>query len=67
MPLPPYAPELNPMENVWQFLRANKFCATVWDSYDDILDACAEAWNWFVNDAERIKSIGTRDWATVVV
>ena len=39
--LPPYAPELNPMENVWQFLRANKLCATVWDSYDDILDACA--------------------------
>ena len=67
VPLPPYAPELNPMENVWQFLRANKLCATVWDSYDAILDACAEAWNWFVNDPDRIKSIGTRDWATVNV
>ncbi len=67
VPLPSYAPELNPMENVWQFLRANKLCATVWDSYDDILDACAEAWNGFVADVDRIKSIGTRDWATVNV
>ena len=32
--LPPYAPELNPMENVWQYLRANKLAITVFDSYD---------------------------------
>ena len=25
--LPPYAPELNPMENVWHYLRENKLCA----------------------------------------
>ena len=30
VPLPPYSPELNPMENVWEFLRANKLSATVW-------------------------------------
>ncbi len=29
LPLPPYAPELNPMENVWEYLRANKLCALV--------------------------------------
>ena len=67
VPLPPYSPELNPMENVWEFLRANKLSATVWDSYDEILNACAKAWNWFVHDTDRIKSIGTRDWATVNV
>jgi len=33
------------MENVWQWLRANKLCATVWDTYDDIINACAEARN----------------------
>jgi hypothetical protein len=63
--LPPYAPELNPMENVWDYLRANKLSARVWDSYDEILAACADAWSWFVNDPSRIRSIGTRDWATV--
>jgi hypothetical protein len=43
--LPPYSPELNPMENVWDYLRQNKLCATVWDSYDDIVEACKRAWN----------------------
>jgi hypothetical protein len=38
--LPPYSPELNPMENVWDYLRQNKLCAQVWDTYDDILEAC---------------------------
>ena len=27
LPLPSYAPELNPMENVWEYLRANKLRA----------------------------------------
>ena len=67
LPLPPYAPELNSMENVWDYLRANKLSACVWDSYDEILAACADAWNWLVNDPARIRSIGTRDWATVNV
>ena len=65
--LPPYAPELNPMENVWAYLRANKLCALVWNSYDEIVEACAEAWNWLANDPGRIRSIGDREWATVTV
>ena len=65
--LPPYAPELNPMENVWAFLRANKLSALVWDTYDAIVDACVSAWHFLVADPERIRSIGTRDWACVRV
>jgi transposase len=41
--LPPYAPELNPIENVWEYLRANKFAITVFDDYDDIVDKTWEA------------------------
>ncbi len=67
LPLPPYAPELNPMENVWAYLRGNKLSARVWDSYDAIVEASAVAWNFFVTDLDRIRSIGTRDWATVNV
>ena len=63
--LPPYSPELNPMENVWDYLRQNKLCALVWSSYDAIVDACKAAWNWLIADADRIKSIGTREWACV--
>ncbi len=62
LPLPPYAPELNPMENVWQYLRANKLCARVWDSYEAIVEACVNAWNFLINDPDRIRSIGMREW-----
>ena len=65
--LPPYSPELNPMENVRQYLRGNKLSARIWDGYDEILAACADAWNWLIDDPGRIRSIGTRGWATVNV
>ena len=65
LPLPRYSPELNPMENVWEYLRANKLCNRVWNSYDAIVHACKNAWDFLVNDPERIRSIGARDWACV--
>lgn len=63
--LPPYSPELNPMENVWAYLRGNKLCALVWNSCDEIVEACRSAWMFPVNDPDRIRSIGNREWATV--
>lgn len=67
VPLPPYAPELNPMENVWEFLRANKLSAQIWDDYHAIVDACCAAWNWLIGQPQQIRSIGSRDWVTVNV
>ncbi len=65
--LPPYAPELNPMENVWEYLRKNQLSMTVWRTHNAIFDACCNAWNSLMKDAERIASITTRDWAQVNV
>ena len=60
--LPPYSPELNPMENVWAYLRANKLAISVFDNYEQIVDRCCEAWNFFANDKTAITSITTRQW-----
>jgi len=60
-----YAPELNPIENVWEYLRGNKLAITVFDDYDDIVDKTCDAWNFFEQDPNRIASITTRTWATV--
>lgn len=65
LPLPPYAPELNPMENVWDYLRGNKLSNIVYDSYEAMLEACKNAWLFLTNDPARITSIGTRTWACV--
>lgn len=63
--LPPYAPELNPVENVWGYLRGNNLAIRILDDYDDIVDACCKAWNDFVNVPDRLASITTRKWAAV--
>jgi transposase len=63
--LPPYSPELNPVETVWAYLRSNKLSNRVFDSYDAIVDACCDAWNWLTQQPERITSIGSRPWAQV--
>jgi DDE superfamily endonuclease len=44
VPLPPRSPELNPVENVWQFLRENWLSNREFASYEDILDHCCAAW-----------------------
>ena len=61
--LPPKCPELNPVENVWQFLRENWLSNRVFTSYEDLLDHCCDAWNRLVDQPWKIMSIGLRDWA----
>ncbi|MGE5272070.1 MAG: transposase, partial [Thiohalocapsa sp.] len=63
--LPPKSPELNPAENVWQFLRQTKLSNRIFDGYETIVTAACEAWNSLIADPERIQSIGTRQWATI--
>ena len=65
LPLPPYAPELNPVENVWQYLRSNKLAITVFENYADIVDKCCDAWTLFANDPAAVASITSRNWAQV--
>src|SRR6266567_860373 len=61
--LPPKCPELNPVENVWQFMRDNWLSNRIFKSYDDLVDHCCAAWNKLVDQPWRIMSIGLRQWA----
>ena len=63
MELPPRAPELNPVENVWQFIRDNWLSNRVFGGYEDIRALCCEAWNKLIERPWAIRSIGMRDWA----
>ena len=65
MPLPPYSPELNPIEQVWQQLRKIKLSNTNFKDYEDIVDSCCEAWNCFCDEDGNIQNLCTRDWAKI--
>ena len=63
--LPSRSPELNPVEQVWQFLRANYLSNRVFETYDDIIDAACDAWRNLIALPQTITSIGSRDWAHI--
>ncbi len=63
LPLPPRPPELNSVENVWQFLRDNWLSNRIFQSYEDIVALCCEAWNKLLDRPWKIISIGMRQWA----
>lgn len=63
--LPSYSPELNPVENIWEYLRGNILSNAVFDDYDHVVAACCDAWNFFANDPDRVASITSRPWAQV--
>ena len=60
IPFPAKCPKLNPQENIWQFLRDNWLSNRIFNSFDDIVDHCCDAWNKLINQPWRIMSIGLR-------
>jgi hypothetical protein len=60
--LPPYSPELNSQENIWQYLRQNHLANRIFDTYTGIVDACCKAWNALIAQPKTITSIGNRPW-----
>ncbi len=63
--LPSRAPELNPVENIWQYLRQNWLSNRVFDTYEDIIDAACDAWRNLIAKPDIITSIGSRGWAVI--
>jgi transposase len=64
VPLPAYAPELNPVERLWLHLRERFFSHRILESYDEIVAACCEAWNSLT--PERLQSLCGYPWITKV-
>nr|WP_272209595.1 IS630 family transposase [Marinicella sp. W31]MDC2875410.1 IS630 family transposase [Marinicella sp. W31] len=63
LPLPPKSPELNPVENIWQFMRNNWLSNRAFKSYEDIVDHCCYACRTLQDRPWNIMSIGRRKWA----
>jgi len=57
VPLPPYSPELNPVENLWHYLRSHYWSNRTYANYDDLRLAAIDAWQKAALDSDVIKSV----------
>ena len=60
--LPPYSPELNPIERLWLHLRDNPLSYCVFQTPGEIVDTCCDAWNWLLGQTGRIRSLCSYPW-----
>jgi transposase len=57
LPLPPYSPELNPVENLWHYLRSHHWSNREYGDWDALDEAACNAWRSTCLDPEIIKSV----------
>jgi len=60
LPLPPYSPELNPIERVWSWLRSHHLSNRVFCDYDDLLQSGTRVWNTLT--PERLRTLCRVEW-----
>jgi transposase len=60
LPLPPYSPELNPIERLWSWLKSHQLSNRVYDDYDHLLNSGTAAWNTLTPD--RLRTICRASW-----
>ena len=63
--LPPYSPELNSMENVFNYLKSNFLANTLFPTVEDARKAVLGAWTRFAKQPALVASIMSRDWAII--
>jgi transposase len=55
--LPPYSPQLNPIENLWHYLRSHHWSNRWYENYDALMEVAIDAWRKVALDPERVKSV----------
>lgn len=61
--LPPYSPELNPIENLWHYLKSHFWSNRAYADYDALEQAALHAWQQAVLDADLMKTVCAASYA----
>ena len=61
-PLPPYSPELNPVERIWEYLKERYLSHRLLDDYDAIEATITVAWNKLLAETGRLTSLTWLPW-----
>jgi transposase len=64
--LPPYSPELNPIEQVWSWLRQHYLSNQSFTDYENIVSKICHAWNEFLGCSKRVTKMCTREWINLI-
>lgn len=60
--LPPYSPELNPVERLWAYIRSHYLSNKAYDDYQQLFDVTSAAWNKI--SSSQFKTICNATWLT---
>ena len=60
--LPPYSPQLNPVENIWDDMREKFFANIVFESMDAVENKISEACIHYEENTETVQSITAFPW-----
>lgn len=60
--LPPYSPELNPIEQIWGWMRQRHLVNRCFANDEDIVEQCSQALNSFISDTDTVKNLCNRPW-----
>lgn len=55
--LPPYTPELNPMENLWHYLKSHDWSNCYYKDYDALEEAAVKGWQRVVLNESLMKTV----------
>lgn len=61
--LPPYSPELNPVENLWHFLKSHHWSNRVYEDYEHLILAAEQAWQRVCLNTQTIQSVCNAPYA----
>lgn len=57
LPLPPYSPELNPIENLWHYLKSHYWSNRAYADYEELEEAAIDAWRNAVLNPDLMKTV----------
>jgi transposase len=63
--LPPYSPELNPIENLWHFLRSHYWSNRLYTDYQALLEAASSAWRSVCLDPDRVRTVCAKPYLSI--
>jgi transposase len=65
--LPPYSPELNPVEQLWKAMRGKWFANKLFNTMDALEDNLVQALRWVESSNDWVKSFSLYNWINYAI